>query len=65
MTPTGIFPRRVHGQSVAATVEVAWMESGVPPDRHGAEIPVRGSREIRYFPRLGGTYLRGRRSRPR
>jgi hypothetical protein len=36
MTPPGIFPPRVHRQSVAAMVEVAWMESGMPAD----EIPV-------------------------
>ena len=59
------FPRRVYGQSVAAMVEVAWMATGLPPDRHGAESPVTESREIRYFLRLGGTYFRGRPLHPR
>jgi hypothetical protein len=43
MTPLGILPHRVHGQSVAAMVGVAAMVNG-PPDSHGAEIPVKESR---------------------
>jgi hypothetical protein len=34
---------------------------GLRPDRHGAEIPLTESREIRYFLRLVRTYFRGRR----
>jgi hypothetical protein len=30
-------------------VEVAWMVNGLPSDRHGAEIPEKESREVRYF----------------
>jgi hypothetical protein len=61
----GIFLRRVHSQSVAAMVGVARLVNGLPPDRHGTEIPVKESREIRYFLRLVETYFHGRRFRPR
>jgi hypothetical protein len=37
---------RVHGQSVATPVEVAWKVTGLHPDRHGGEIPAKESREI-------------------
>src|SRR5450755_386514 len=36
---------RVHGQSVAALVEVAWMVNGLPPDRHALRFLSRESRE--------------------
>jgi hypothetical protein len=60
-----LFQGRVDGQSVAAMVEVAWMVNEWPADRHGAEIPVKESREIRYFLRLVGTYFRRRRLQQR
>jgi hypothetical protein len=43
MMPLGIFPPRVHGQSVAARVEVAWKVTGCLSDRTGefSDFPAR------------------------